>query len=548
MARSELMRADYWTTNDDRRQRRDLQGQRSTGSETISRDGGRLDRILGPDVIPVDIPVPFRVPTPGRRMVPVPDRVKRVRDFSRQARKLQTQVRKARQLAAELDRLKRAKAFRLMKLGSRENPWALGFQLGWKIGTIIFGDPFAVPDTTVGPDGWSNPDWDWFPCTFTCSDTWRYNADSAWPCSFGPCPNGANGIGVEYTTPDAAHDNNLSHPATIRAWTRTSTGKWAGGGEWVRNNPAEPNVWTQTFVSDGVLPAPVVEVPMEYPEMWPQGKTVEVVPQRWAEAYPKEEYASEPAHRRGQSPATAYPPLLPVPVVLVEPQPGTAPSPPTVVLSPVATSARTRRVRSRWRRNDFKRSRDTKWRRSRKLHVQGTVWAIVNASTEAYDFLEAMWMGLPKECRKRSLRSAKEYRKAHVKAVGKNHPVGFSGKVRPDHMLRDLWNCWDDWNARAAFAAFVSNQIEDLAYGFLGRAGVEAQKRSNISFGLSTTISSGRSALTEGAGKLGADKDSTSLPLPVLKYDREAGVWSFEVLSYGLKLDEIRGTMAVTRR
>ena len=190
-------------------------------------------------------------------------------------------------------------------------------------------------------------------------------------------------------------------------------------------------------------------------------------------------------------------PLVPFPIALVPI--GVPFFPPVVTVVPGQAP--------RWRRNDAARKRPDRRTRERKLNVRnvgGKFWMMLNVATEMNDFIEAMGEGLPKECKPKPI-------------GGDPNKRGKIGKVPPHLILQAIWKCWDHWDANKAFAAFVTNQIEDMFYGTIGKAKGRGLNRIGVSTDVGGAVKGGLKHL----GKAGEDgpQKLEDLPLPVVKYE-----------------------------
>lgn len=90
------------------------------------------------------------------------------------------------------------------------------------------------------------------------------------------------------------------------------------------------------------------------------------------------------------------------------------------------------------------------------IAVGGRVAKLVNITTEAKDFLDAMWKALPKDCRSK--------------------PEKGSKKVRAPAMMRDIYGCFGRIDLVKWLKGFLENELQDRFYGRAGQAYRKAVK------------------------------------------------------------------------
>lgn len=121
--------------------------------------------------------------------------------------------------------------------------------------------------------------------------------------------------------------------------------------------------------------------------------------------------------------------------------------------------------------------------------VGGRFWVALNVATEAQDLLEAAYEGLPKKLRRK-------------------------GKVRPDLILRDIYDHFDQWDAAAFVQAYVNNQIEDMVYGSLGRLQAAGAQKVHKATGINRALAQGVATRKFAGGEL---------PVPEVHFDGQGG-------------------------
>jgi len=135
--------------------------------------------------------------------------------------------------------------------------------------------------------------------------------------------------------------------------------------------------------------------------------------------------------------------------------------------------------------------------KERKLRMpkQAVAYVILNALTETGDFIESLHDALPPGCRRSRTWKDKQ---------GNYH------RRRIDSMLRDLFFCWPQLDARRALANVVANELEDQVIGRANRRANTQRGTQQLSSGpgAGTTISKAADAAGESTfGGLGAAKE-----------------------------------------
>ena len=167
-------------------------------------------------------------------------------------------------------------------------------------------------------------------------------------------------------------------------------------------------------------------------------------------------------------------PTVTVPDVHVPlPGPGSGPAMPPVVVAPPGFAP------------DYPKKDKSKKVNVRNIGLASGVWLAGNFVTESIDFLSAMHKALPKK----------------LQCKGKR-----GGRPNPVCMARAVTKHWDKLDAAKAVEGYLNNQIEDFAYGSIGRLQTKATQRLNINTGLSHALSYNQRGLM-----MQADQD---LPIP----------------------------------
>ena len=141
--------------------------------------------------------------------------------------------------------------------------------------------------------------------------------------------------------------------------------------------------------------------------------------------------------------------------------------------------------------------------KEKKLNIRsgfaGVVFLAVNWATEFHDAIEAFWKTLPRHLRSK--------------------PRKKGAKVSHVQMLQDLYDHFGRVKWDKGVENFVNNQIEDYAYGSLGRAASYSSRRVGVTTGLGRAVKAG---------------GSPSLTLPEIHFaDGEYGVsWGDYEIGY----------------
>lgn len=122
------------------------------------------------------------------------------------------------------------------------------------------------------------------------------------------------------------------------------------------------------------------------------------------------------------------------------------------------------------------------------------VMRVVNGVSEIPDYVDALYSALPKRCKLRPKRiqpGDPEYgqryenrywvqsRAAAGKSLLRTHRAPST-----DEKLTAIYRCWDHIDVRKALIALVDNEIEDRAYGKLGKATGKASGKLGLTFGV----------------------------------------------------------------
>lgn len=451
-------------------------------------------------VIVVPLAPPSGRPTIPRNVYPPRDKPAKIRDRSRQLRQAMGKHRKSLLEAAERSRVRRLKAFRLAKAA----PWALGFQIGWELGDYLFPNGFydfiEAPsggiDYTI-PAGWTNSG---FGCVTGGGggEYWRWEAQ--------PQSNPYSTPGYHYCGMPGQLADKDQHVMTVGYtvagpgnFIRASFGRGVGLGTYsidgLSENVSPREVWV--YIDDGLpsedIPMPQLittgvsvkaplagRFPSEHPETFPMQWPMEMpYPQKFAEAVPAPRTQGEGKHSRpGQRPVPRMP-IAPVPVVVGPPPPPGSqppdqvidippPPPPPSFGRPNATG---RSVRYRTRPNRG-RQRPKPNEKEKKLTVhskKGTsiAWIGLNLATEVFDFIDALFNGLPDEV-------IKETRATY------DYGARGGGNADPYAKARAIWDHFDEMDWSKAINAFINNQVEDMVVGTLGVIAGSANKAGNL--------------------------------------------------------------------
>lgn len=424
---------------------------------------------------------------------------------------------------------------------SRANIYIGGFMLGWYLGTLIWGDPFAT-----GGDPWNgtdpipaHPGWNWFPCaTYDgVGGNLIYIGGSHWA----GCPGvGAGQQGPDpafvgahpyFTTPQQSVDSEtaLGHMASV-IWVADNT-DW----QTFRESRTVGGLSRGFGASDlsafegspSLLPgygkpwSYPMKRPEEAPIMWP-GQPVAApysasLPDPGMQ--PSENPLTRPAPRRISVEVPPFvspwtPPVVVVPPV-VSPQPGTSPVPtvpPTVILTPnpdggldIVTTPGGRTPSPPGKRTIEKKARVSGGPKSLRV--------VVNWVTEGLDFVDSLYA---------ATRNEKE-RKCPPRDYKCKFATIFQGvQDRRFDMAKFL-------------ESFLNNQLEDYMFGRLGQALGGVSRELGITTGLSRALTSHQGAIGDlTQGGLGD-------ALPELDYDPATQEWALNWDLFGVSIDMGRG-------
>ena len=244
-------------------------------------------------------------------------------------------------------------------------------------------------------------------------------------------------------------------------------------------------------------------VPMPLPKSWPQ-----------ARPRPEEEPAVRPKQRPNAPPAVFPLPSIPLPAFIaprVVPVPGAAPLPvqPPDMVWPVPSNPKPNQKptpRPRSAAIPKKVPPGGKKTLEKKLNIRTVLKGgqmVLGQATELGDVVEALHEALPK----------------HLKAKAKKH----GGKWVPPSFKRKLGAVMNGGGAidfKKAMEALINNQIEDTAYGALGKGAGKGNKAMNKPTGTSRGVQAGRDPTSEAVPYQGD-------PLPYLDYDENTGNWNW---------------------
>ena len=137
----------------------------------------------------------------------------------------------------------------------------------------------------------------------------------------------------------------------------------------------------------------------------------------------------------------------------------------------------------------------TKYKKNVKLNivmVAGKLWPVINAATEAIDFVEGVYKGLPKSCQNRYDTPA-------------------------DKMLA-IYNCAEHLDWDRVVQELLNQQIEDMIYGKIGKATGKATREIGATTGLNKALKdAGRNQYDAGGGS------PLSELIPQVEFDPETG-------------------------
>lgn len=506
----------------------------------------------GPYQLP-DAPVkpspPQKVrPRPGSKVQTAIDKMQERRD-----RLAKAKVRKEK-LAwwdAEREALKHNKKMTDFMKKRTLNAWrGVAFQIGWEIGDYLFPEGWfslfpgtgTTPDESIGAEGWSHPDWTWTPCTIQCAGDRGYRSSTG----SGVCIENAVGaqdctntghLATVFATPELALADFPSGSYIIaETYHPTLADKFLKFGRWQKTSSVT-GAWEQTFLPGTGVPAPLtkplpsespMEFPLEYPMAFPTATP-------WKEALPEPGTQGEGKHLI--QPATQLVPgmpLAPFPVVAVTPPAGgTVPPPPPEVIieipdpeapgtgpggpgDPPGPIVIIRPPSGR---------KTQPKKKEKKLSVRSRfnkAWIVLNAATEVFDFIDAMYKGLPEECKA---------------SASIDYGEEGGGKADPYSKALAIYNCFDKMDWDKAINAFINNQVEDMVVGSIGMLASHANKVSGAATGGGGAVNLRPQKLADEAQKKhleeqgfkGADAQPDQLPIPVVEFNPETGKWEVTI-------------------
>ena len=196
---------------------------------------------------------------------------------------------------------RRARTLSSAKTAVQRNPYGFAFQLGWKIGTMIFRDPLRDPEPAAGEEGqagWYSSGWTWDGCNTDGNreGTIRFTAEAT--KNVNGCTLLSNIAALNYATPNAVVADQATNGFANHIGVEEVDGHQFGAslfdvvkGQWERTGVSD-----DVFYNDELYPAPVLvpgygtplaPYPSEHPELAPAGQPAQVPsPQKWADAAP----------------------------------------------------------------------------------------------------------------------------------------------------------------------------------------------------------------------------------------------------------------------
>lgn len=236
--------------------------------------------------------------------------------------------------------------------------------------------------------------------------------------------------------------------------------------QWVSPNVTTPEIPVYSEPSPGrhVFLEPIIEPwwnPSigEEPVNWPKPQELP-----WPSAVPENDPDPEPEGRPSRRVILMPPVVQPGigtdpwfgPGVTINPPPvGRPNTPPQVEVTPPTRPTQPPKPQPP--------RRDTKERKTTIRSVAGPLWVVINSTTEAFDFVDAMHKALPRD-KRRSCRNAGEpgrlvtiKRKKDGVIKTKKH----CEEMRPQDQLVDIYNHFDVLDLEKAFNNYVNMQIGD---------------------------------------------------------------------------------------
>lgn len=415
-----------------------------------------------------------------------------------------------------------------------------GFAVGVGIGLLIWGNPFDSPPPNTGAEGWHNA---WWTYTAGCPDevgtSVRYSAGGFYEqfptphydCTLQLPVNSptTNNCGGNWENPQSLID--FCGPPVIYAHPYGGVGLTARAiGMWQKVAfSTEPDTWTQYPGTGTPLVLPAEAFPSTEPAALPILKPVgNPIPQKWdnAVADPGTQPLREEPTRIGVG-TPLGPVIIPFPAWPITIVPITVETPGTGTPVPVETPTQEISVDPSGEvGGSFGTPPGTKWpsaptegKKERKVNVRsvsGAVWPIMNAASEALDFLDVLWGAIP----------GRFQTKDTVWKNGKPHHQ----KPAPHVKLKDIYEAWDapDFDAATFVELFINNQVEDMYYGLSGQQSARASQAIGLSTGLDRATGKASSADWGGSKSTKGGKEKVELgnPVPVLDYDPKDGSWA----------------------
>ena len=290
-------------------------------------------------------------------------------------------------------------------------------------------------------------------------------------------------------------------------------------------DPALESSWELQGVNYPGWGTPLMPAHTEFPELFPVTAPIQTpTPQRWADA--TQEPGSQPRTRQKGRFRTKpdVPPLAPLPVVTVQPAPGTVPRPPDQVIEVSPSASGTGNIGRRFTKPNSARQRPpakrTKERKYTIRSVAGRALVAINFLTEAEDFIDSVWKALPKECKSKGRR---------VRFARKRDGKKFWGNAPTDPLtkLGDLYRCFEHLDADTAIANYFNNQMEDMFYGTLGSAVGRASGVIGVTTGLDHAIREAEKGIAEASQTQG--QEAPRIELPEVRYDTETQNWVLDL-------------------
>ena len=469
------------------------------------------------------------------------------------------------------------KAAKLAKVG----PYLTAFQIGWTLGDYLWPNGWyslgvdGPPDQSAGPEGWTYTGpggFAWTSCSpvSPCAVTGPFmfhtgfagwhgtaHAQQCTPGSTCGATTGVDSLDV-VASPWEAFAQPLPTVANTIAIKRqhTASTRWIGVGGGSSTGIAthadriDPDNWTQVLTSTAPAPAPLAKArPSEHPETFPMEWPMEMpFAQPWSKAIPKAKTQGEGKHKSYVVGQTTIPrlPLAPFPVVVVVPPGGVVPPPVDQIIDippppsfadgpyPVkpgkGPTFHTAPPRGR-----KPPGRKTKEKKLSVRSVANRAWIVLNLATEGFDFIDALFGALPKDCQKAA------------KPTIDYGPKG-GGKADPYAKAQAVWNCFGEIDWDKFVNNFINQQLTDMAVGMIGMTAGRYLKMTGQATGsgglaskptataddfleawVDEKVKSGEISKEQGDAILEGGK----LPIPQVSYAGD-GVWEVNIEAWGL--------------